>query len=283
MKKSILILFSLLFVINALNAKENGGGFEQKALKNETAGILEDDLVKDTHLLREGGTLPKYSGGDEWQYINDNVRLPAGIILNRSDNSVITHFIVEKDGSVNSFSTYAGTYPALDAEVLRVVKTMTKWHPGKRANGEIVRTTYLLNGVYKQENGKIKLYPSPPLPPQQYQGEVFVTADKLPQFPGGISAMKKFISSNMQYPAEAIKHKEEGNVMVQFIVSPTGEISDVFGVVRCRHNDKCTGTSLVLAKEAERIVKSMPDWIPGENKGKKVATRYVLPISFKLP
>ena len=94
--------------------------------------------------------------------------------------------------------------------------------------------------------------------------------------------MQKFISDNMQYPAESIKYKEEGNVMVQFIVSPTGEISDIFGVVRGRFN-KCSSASLVLAKEAERIVGLMPNWIPGENKGKKVATRYVLPISFKLP
>lgn len=160
---------------------------------------------------------------------------------------------------------------------------MTKWHPGKRANGEIVRTTYLLGGVYKSENGKIKLYPLPPRQQEQYQGKVFAFAEKNPQFPGGIGAMRKFISDNMQYPPEAIKYKEEGSVMVQFIISPTGEISDIFGVVRCRFNEQCSSTSLVLAKEAERIVGLMPNWIPGENKGEKVSTRYVLPIIFKLP
>ncbi|NDV96825.1 hypothetical protein D0T84_18205 [Dysgonomonas sp. 521] len=245
--------------------------------------VSRQEAVKDVHIFREGGTLPEYPSGDVWQYMNDNVRFPAGITLNRSDNSVIVHFIVEKDGSLNSFSLYAGSYPALDAEVLRVAKTMTKWRPGKRANGEIVATTYLLGGVYQSENGKLKLYPLPAREPEQYQGEVFDFADKHPQFPGGVSAMRKFISDNMQYPAESIKYKEEGNVVVQFIVSPTGEISDVFGVVRCRFNEQCSSTSLVLAKEAERIVGLMPNWIPGENKGKKVAVRYALPIKFKLP
>ncbi len=271
MKKSI-ILFSFLFIVTALNATETNKNLKQK----------EEELAKDVHIVREGGTLPEYLAGDVWQYINDNVRFPAETTLNRSDNSVIVHFIVEKDGSLNNFSLYAGSYPALDAEVLRVAKTMTKWSPGKRANGEIVRTTYLLGGTYKSENGKLKLYPLPPRQKEQYQGEVLTIAVKMPQFPGGISAMQKFISDNMQYPAESIKYKEEGNVMVQFIVSPTGEISDIFGVVRCRFN-KCSSASLVLAKEAERIVGLMPNWIPGENKGKKVATRYVLPISFKLP
>jgi len=267
---------------NLMNSAETLLDSVHVAEENRTTDA-QQELVKDTHILREGGTLPEYSTGDVWQYINDNVHFPAETTLNRSDNSVIVQFIVEKNGSLNSFSLYAGSYPILDAEVLRVAKTMIKWHPGKRANGEIVRTSYLLGGVYQSENGKLKLYPLPPRQQEQYQGEVFAIADKLPQFPGGIGAMRKFISDNMQYPAEAIEYKEEGNVMVQFIVSPTGEISDIFGVVRCRLSEKCHPTSLVLKKEAERIVGLMPNWIPGENKGKKVAVRYVLPISFKLP
>lgn len=280
MANPVILLFSCLFVISALNATERG---DNLTLKNETSGITVEDPVKDVHLFRQGGTLPSYSTGDVWKYLNDNVRFPSGATLNRSDNSVIVHFIVEKDGSLNSFSLYAGSYPILDAEVLRVAKTMTKWNPGKRANGEIVRTTFLLGGTYKLENGKLKLYPLPQREPEKYEGEVFDVADKLPQFPGRLKAMKKFIADNMKYPEEAIKFKEEGNVAVQFIVSPTGEISDIFGVVRCRFNEHCSSTSLVLSKEAERIVGMMPNWTPGEKKGKKVATRYVLPISFKLP
>lgn len=244
--------------------------------------VSQEEPVKDVRIFREDGTLPEYSGGDVWQYMNDNVRFPAGTTLNRSDNSIIVHFIVEKDGSLNSFSLYAGSYPALDAEVLRVAKTMTKWRPGK-LNGKIVRTTYLLGGVYHSEDGKLKLYPLPPPQKEQYQGEVFAFAEKNPQFPDGMSKMQKFITDNMQYPDEALEYKDEGKVMVQFIISPTGEISDIFGVVRCRFNEQCPSTSLVLAKEAERIVGLMPHWIPGENKGKKVAVRYVLPINFKIP
>lgn len=265
------------------NEEQNSTGNTETLSDSLITNVSQQEPVKDVHIFREGGTLPEYSSGNVWQYINDNVHFPTGIALNRSDNSVIVHFIVEKDGSLNSFSLYAGSYPVLDAEVLRVAKTMTKWRPGKRANGEIVRTTYLLGGVYQLENSKLKLYPLPSRQPEQYQGEVLAFAEKIPQFPGGIRAMRKFISDNMQYPAEAIEYKEEGNVVVQFIISPTGEISDIFGVVRCRFNEECTSTSLVLAKEAERIVGLMPNWIPGENKGEKVAVRYALPIIFKLP
>ena len=283
MKKQIIFLLSFLFAVTALNATGNADPSRQSKVKNSSADSSDEKVVKDVHLAREGGTLPSYSAGDVWKYMNDNVHFPADAELVRSDNSVIVHFVVEKDGSLNTFSLFAGSYPALDAEVLRVAKTMKKWKPGRRANGEIVRTTFLFGGVYKSENGKIKLYPLPEREPEKYQGEVCTVADKMPQFPGGFGAMTKFISENMQYPAEAIEYKEEGNVMVQFIVSPTGQISDVFGVVRCRFNEKCPSTSLVLAKEAERIVKLMPNWIPGEHNGEIVATRYVLPVKFKLP
>lgn len=289
MKKTINILFSFLFLISVGNVMGNEDAPEEKnmkypeeAIRDMTTNLLQEKLYKDIHIVRGGGTLPECLTGNVWQYINNNVHFPKEIKLNRSDNSVSIHFIVEKDGSLNSFSIYSGSYPALDAEVLRVAKTMGKWSPGKLANGEIVRTTYLLNGVYESENNEIKLKDLP-LRVEKYQGEVCELAEKFPQFPGGANALKKFISDNMQYPAEAIEYKEEGSVVVQFVVSPTGEIFDVFGVVRCRHNDKCPAISLVLAKEAERIVELMPNWIPGENRGEKVAVRYALPIVFKLP
>lgn len=242
----------------------------------------EGHLFKDVHILREGGTLPEYVAGDVWQYINDNVCFPTQT-LNRNDNRVIIHFIVEKDGSLNNFSLFAGSYPTLDAEVLRVAKLMPKWQPGKLADGEIVRVTYLLGGVYQLENGRLRLFPISTMPPHQYQGEVFTIADKFPQFPGGVKAMQRFISDNMQYPAEAMEYLEEGRVVVSFVVQPTGEIIDIYAIGKCRHNDNCPPTSFLLGKEAERIVGSMPNWIPGENNGEKVAVRYVLPINFKLP
>lgn len=275
---SSLTIFIILLLYNLTIAQIVDNSMEESRTTNSS----QQEPFKDVHIIGEGGTLPEYAEGDVWQFINTNVRFPTKTTLNRSDNSVIVHFIVEKDGSLNRFSLYAGNYPDLDAEVLRVAKTMKKWHPGRRANGEIVRTTFLLRGAYQLENGKLKLNPLPPRQ-QQYQGEIFALPDKLPQFPGGISAMNKFIEDNLQYPAEAIAFKEEGRVMVTFIVSPTGDFFDIRGILRCRYKEDCPSASLVLAKEAERVVGLMPNWIPGENNGIKVATRYTLPVDFKLP
>jgi len=240
----------------------------------------EEPLIKDAVIRKEGGISPAYLGGDITQYINDNVHFPAEA-LNRSSNSVVIAFVVEKDGSLTNFHLFAGSYPALDAEVLRVAKLMPKWQPGKLADGKIVRIVYWLSGAYKLEDGKVKWISAPP-PPYTYKpNNTPESFDKLPKFPGGVQAMQKFISDNIHYPAEALKYKEEGNITVQFIVQPTGEITDVTSL-RCSLNDKCTLSSS-LSKEAVRIVQLMPNWIPGEKKGKKVAVKYSLPITFKLP
>ena len=91
----------------------------------------------------------------------------------------------------------------------------------------------------------------------------------MPQFPGGPDAMDLFIKQNLKKPADA--KDLSGKVYVQFVVEKDGSISDVS--IRMGKYEK-------LNKEAIRLVKMMPDWRPGVNKGKKVRVRYILPITF---
>ncbi len=104
-------------------------------------------------------------------------------------------------------------------------------------------------------------------------GEIFTTIDVMPQFPGGDQARMKFLSTNLRYPEAAVEKEIEGTVVVQFVVTRTGEI-DRINIKR--------SPSPVLSEEAIRVVKKMPKWIPGENKGKKVDCYFSLPITFKL-
>lgn len=97
--------------------------------------------------------------------------------------------------------------------------------------------------------------------------------DKLPDFKGGMDAMMKYIGSNIHYPASAMKAGIQGKVYVQFIITKTGKVSDA-KVLR--------GISLDCDKEALRVIKAMPDWNPGKNKGKTVSTIMQLPIMFQL-
>ena len=102
---------------------------------------------------------------------------------------------------------------------------------------------------------------------------VFDVVEVMPQFPGGLAAMLKYIRENIKYPEQAMKKGIQGRVTVSFIIEKDGSISDV-KPVRSVHP--------LLDKEAVRMVKSMPKWSPGKNNGKPVRVRYNLPVMFKL-
>lgn len=95
-----------------------------------------------------------------------------------------------------------------------------------------------------------------------------------PEFPDGIQALYKWLLENINYPVEAIEEGVQGKIIVEFVISTTGEIENA-RVLRGRHP--------ALDKEAIRVVKAMPKWTPGSNNGKPVKVLYTLPVTFKLP
>ncbi|MDH6309129.1 protein TonB [Dysgonomonas sp. PFB1-18] len=103
--------------------------------------------------------------------------------------------------------------------------------------------------------------------------KVFVSAQFMPQFPGGEAEMYRFISENLKYPVVDQEMGTQGRVTVRFVVTKTGEISDI---------QLLKGISISCDKEAMRVIKSMPRWIPGKNNGEPVQVYFTLPIVFKL-
>jgi len=98
-------------------------------------------------------------------------------------------------------------------------------------------------------------------------------ADQMPEFPGGTEALFTYLKSNLKYPDNAQKAKTEGRVYVNFVVSRTGKVLYPYVVRGIGHG--CN-------EEAVRLVKKMPSWKPGKQKGKPVLVRYIIPVSFKL-
>ena len=120
---------------------------------------------------------------------------------------------------------------------------------------------------------------TPPVPPPVVE-EVIVIAppvvdfpDVEATFPGGASAMMKWINDNVRYPQTSIEMNEQGRVFLSFVVEADGSISNV-KVER--------GISPDLDREAKRIIRSMPNWTPGESAGRVVRARCRLPINFQL-
>lgn len=103
--------------------------------------------------------------------------------------------------------------------------------------------------------------------------KLYEVVDKMPEFPGGIEAMWKFINANLQYPVEVQKRGIQGKVIIQFIIDENGSTTQP---------DVIRSVDPLLDKEAIRIVKLMPKWKPGMLEGKPVEVKYTIPITFKL-
>jgi len=119
----------------------------------------------------------------------------------------------------------------------------------------------------KGKNGVIEITSKPD------KGAI-VIVEEMPQFPGGIEALKEFVASTMKYPAIALENRIQGQVTVNFVVRSDGSVTDAkIG----------SGLDPALDKEALRIVNQMPKWKPGSQSGKNVKVSYAMPIKFTLP
>lgn len=102
---------------------------------------------------------------------------------------------------------------------------------------------------------------------------VFVTVEKMPEFPGGQSALLKWISDNVSYPPIAAENGIQGRVSCNFVVEPDGSVSNV---------EIARGVDPNLDKEAIRVLKKLPKFTPGEQRGKPVRVKFSVPVRFKL-
>ena len=94
-----------------------------------------------------------------------------------------------------------------------------------------------------------------------------------PSFPGGDVACMKWLSENVKYPAEAVEKGIKGRVIVQFVVTKDGKITDA---------EVARSVDPLLDAEALRAIRSMPDWEPAQRDGQNIAVKYSLPIAFSL-
>lgn len=102
--------------------------------------------------------------------------------------------------------------------------------------------------------------------------KVFDVVEQMPEFPGGMEALVKYMAENMKYPEDAKKQLVEGRVLVQFIVETDGSVSNTEVLKRVFPS---------LDAEALRVISGMPKWIPGKQNGKVVRVKYTIPVSFR--
>jgi len=109
--------------------------------------------------------------------------------------------------------------------------------------------------------------------PKEEETKVFDVVEQMPEFPGGQGALFEYLSKNIKYPVVAEENGIQGRVIVTFVVERDGSITDVKVV-------KSVDPS--LDKEAQRVVRSMPKWIPGKQNGSAVRVKFTVPVTFRL-
>lgn len=112
-----------------------------------------------------------------------------------------------------------------------------------------------------------------PEPPKEEETKVFDVVEVMPSFPGGQGALFEYLSKNIKYPVVAEENGVQGRVIVTFVVERNGSITDV---------QVAKSVDPSLDKEAVRVVKSMPHWIPGKQNGSAVRVKFTVPVTFRL-
>jgi TonB family protein len=223
------------------------------------------DSLKPVFIMVE--EMPEFPGGEQAlrQYIATHVNYPPEAQKNNISGKVYVTFVVNSNGKVDRAKIVRGIDPALDAEALRVVSTFPDWIPGKQ-RGKAVDVSYTVPVTFGLASNVVT------------QTAIITSAhlivDERPVFPGGESALQELISGQLKYPAEALKEKIQGEVLVGFVVKSEGKVESV-KVLR--------GVHPLLDAEAIRVVSMLPTWKPGIKEGKAVDVPRAVSVKFILP
>ena len=222
--------------------------------------------------------MPEYPGGVEamMKYVAENVKYPEKAKDEEISGRVFISFVIEKDGSVSNVELKRGIGGGCDDEAVRVVKAMPKWKPGIK-DGKPVRVSYMMpinfkltddtptKSVKKTEANKPDMKPN--------ADGVYQIVEEMPCFPGGDQKLMEYIANNINYPQEARDKGIEGRVFIGMVIEKDGSVSKV-KILR--------GIGGGCDEEAERVISSMPKWMPGKVGGEPVPVSYMLPVNFKL-
>ena len=124
------------------------------------------------------------------------------------------------------------------------------------------------------QNEVIEEYVAPEVEEEEVvEAEIFTIVEEMPEFPGGMAKLADYLSKNIKYPQMARESGIQGRVFVNFVVEPDGHVSNV-NVMRSLGGG--------CDEEAMRVVKAMPKWKAGKQRGKPVRVSYILPVNFQL-
>lgn len=220
--------------------------------------------------------------------IVQRIKYPEKARKNKVEGKVFVQFVVKKDGSVDNIIVLKGIGAGCDEEAVRAVQEI-RWHPGKE-QGKAVDVRMVLPVTFALSDEKraelMKNSDERMLSLEQHTTNIYElqtpsadnqtiyrVVDEQPEPKGGIPELMRYMGENIRYPEEARKKGIEGKVFVQFVVNQDGSIGNVQVLKGIGHG---------CDEEAARVVKAMPAWKPGVQKGEPVNVQMTIPIAFSL-
>lgn len=255
---TILPIFFILIAANSSYAGEKDQSLQEpppvkKEVTEEIFVVVEEQ--------------PEYPGGLEamMKFLSDSIVYPDEAKAKGIQGRVICNFVVMKDGSIDDVNVVRGVDPLLDAEAVRVLKSMPAWKPGKQ-RGQAVNVRYTLPLEFRLDNKPLSEEKKEEL---QRIKDSFVEAE----FPGGESAYFKYLTESIKYPVIAQENGIQGLVLARYRILSNGKVEFI---------DITNGADPLLGREVQRIIEGMPDWTPSRIDGKGTTSVATLTVQFRL-
>jgi len=212
---------------------------------------------------KEADDFPTFEGKSYVSFVDwvvSQIKYPREATARRIQGHIMASYTIEEDGSISAINLMGKTDPLLGDAVVKAIQASPKWEPAKNPEAYGAFTSYL----------SVKLE----LPRKVLKDDVYVTAEKMPQYPGGNRELLKYVATTMNYPEAAKIDKAEGRVIIRFIVNTEGNIEDIM-VLQSVHP--------ALDAEALRVINTLKGFTPGYQGGKPVKVYNLVPITFSLP
>jgi TonB family protein len=227
----------------------------------------------DTTLFQVVEQMPEFPGGKEAfaEYLSKNIEYPEQARKKGITGSVYVNFVVETDGSISGTKVQRGIGSGCDEAALKTIRLMPKWKPGMQ-RGKAVRVSMTVPVRFSLSGAKFGQKAKPEQMKPDENG-VFHVVEVMPEFPGGDEARMEFLRNNVVYPEAARKAGVQGTVYVTFVVKEDGSIAEP-KILR--------GIDKECDEVVLNMIKKMPKWEPGTQKGKPVMVQFNMPVKFSL-
>lgn len=213
-----------------------------------TADKKSEKIYGANGVLTDVAEMPRFPGGEKAlkKYLLKGMNIDSmGIVA-----EVQLSFVIDIDGSVTDINVLNEVNPKYKEKAISLIKNMPKWEPGKNTKNEYVKVA---------QNRTI---------------EIFDKIGKMPEFPGGLKRLRKYLTDSVKYPKKAQVNGFQDRVFVSFTIDKAGFVTDI-QITKGIYHD--------LNIEAVRIVSSMPQWSPGLNEeGEPIKVRFTVPVNFML-